>query len=131
MCDLIKFKPNLFTSDWMLAKGKYSYDKRSVWTKGVFSFLSDGWHCFDSVRNMSFIILVVIALGLPIYYSILGYALYGGAELVARYKWSGNASSLLNDSGVIEGTYIEGLGNGLTGTNIDITDQVKVGAKYK
>lgn len=78
MCDWIKFKPHIFKSDWMLAKGKYSWDKRSVWTKGVFSFLSDGWHFFDAVRNMSFIIVVIMLLGVQWYYCILGYALFGG-----------------------------------------------------
>lgn len=78
MCDWIKFKPHIFKSDWMLAKGKYSWDKRSVWTKGVFSFLSDGWHLFDAVRNMSFIIVVIMLLGVQWYYCILGYALFGG-----------------------------------------------------
>src|SRR5574338_973287 len=83
MCDWIKFKPHIFKSDWMLARGKYSWDKRSVWTKGIFSFVSDGWHFFDAVRNMSFIISITMIInlltGLPLYYCILGYALFGGA----------------------------------------------------
>lgn len=77
-CDRIRFKGN-FKSDWIIGAGKYVWHKRTVWTKGVFSFLADGWHFFDAVRNMSFIVVVVIALDIPIYYSILGYALYGGA----------------------------------------------------
>lgn len=76
MCDRIKFK-RLPKGDWWLAEGKYSWDKRSVLTKGVFSFISDGWHFFDAVRNMSLIMIVTISLGLPIWYCIIGYALYG------------------------------------------------------
>ena len=77
MCDRIKFK-KLPKGDWWLGEGKYSWDKRSVWTKGVFSFLSDGWHFFDSVRNITVITIVVLALGLPLWTCIIGYAVYGG-----------------------------------------------------
>jgi hypothetical protein len=76
MCDRIKFK-KLPKGDWWLAEGKYSWDKRSVLTKGVFSFISDGWHLFDAVRNMSLILIVVLALGLPLWTCIIGYAVYG------------------------------------------------------
>ena len=76
-CDRIRFKGN-FKSDWMIGAGKYVWHKRTVWTKGVFSFLSDGWHFFDAVRNMSFIIVVIMLLGVQWYYCILGYALFGG-----------------------------------------------------
>jgi hypothetical protein len=77
-CDWIKFKPHLFKSDWILAKGKYNWDKRNLLTKGIFSFVSDGWHLFDAIRNMSFVIAVVIALGMSWYWCIIGYAVLGG-----------------------------------------------------
>ena len=77
MCDRIKFK-KLPKGDWWLAEGKYSWDKRTVWTKGVFSFISDGWHLFDAVRNMTVIMIAVLALGLPLWICIIGYAISGG-----------------------------------------------------
>jgi len=76
MCDLIRFK-RIPKSDWWLAEGKYSYDKRTIWTKGIFSFISDGWHFFDAVRNMSFIVAIILVLGISWYWCILGYAVYG------------------------------------------------------
>ena len=76
MCDLIRFK-GIPKSDWWLAEGKYSYDKRTVWTKGIFSFISDGWHFFDAVRNMSFLILVCYTLQIPIYLCVIAYLIYG------------------------------------------------------
>lgn len=77
MCDLIKFKPHLFGSDWMLAVGKYSYDKRGILRKGILSFLSDGWHLFDSVRNMSVCLIVCVTLNVQLYWAVILYALYG------------------------------------------------------
>ena len=75
-CDRIKFRGN-FKSDWMVGAGKYVWHKRTVWTKGIFSFCSDGWHFFDAARNMSLIIIVVLAFGLPLWTCIIGYAVYG------------------------------------------------------
>lgn len=77
MCDLVKFKPHLFNSNWMLAKGKYSYDKRGMLRKGVLSFISDGWHLFDAIRNMSLCIAFVLCLNIPIFWALLVYAVYG------------------------------------------------------
>ncbi len=74
--DLIKFK-RLPKGDWWLAEGKYSYDKRTIWTKGMFSFVSDGWHFMDAIRNLTFIIPIVFFLGLTWYWCIIGYAIYG------------------------------------------------------
>jgi len=85
LCDLIKFKPKLFENgeddNWWLATGKYRYDLRTVWTKGVLSFISDGWHFADAVRNMSFILTVNIVfslvLGISLLWCIVGYAIFG------------------------------------------------------
>ena len=81
-CDLIRFKPDLFGGDWMLAKGKYSYEKRGVLRKGILSFISDGWHFFDSIRNISFHFAIFLLLALhwnniPVWFVIVIYAVYG------------------------------------------------------
>ena len=77
MCDLIRFK-RLPKGDWWLAEGKYSWDKRTIWTKGIFSFASDGWHFFDAIRNMSFLILVCYIIQIDWYLYVIAYVIYGG-----------------------------------------------------
>ena len=57
--DRIRFKGFTY-SDWMNGRGKFSWDKRTFWTKYVFSFVSDGWHLMDAIRVMSLCILVAV-----------------------------------------------------------------------
>lgn len=82
--DKIWFRPNQakkhlkwINEDWLLGKGKYSWDKRTFWTKYIFSFISDGWHFFDAVRNLSLILIIVITLSLPFYWIFIIWFLGG------------------------------------------------------
>ena len=86
ICDKIKFQ-GIPKGDWWLAKGKYSWDKRTWLTKNIFSFVSDGWHFADAVRVMSLGLIAVIALELPIYYAIGLYIIHGLIfEIIYRIK---------------------------------------------
>ena len=62
-CDMIKHSKKdrtLFPNwSWYVES---SYLKRTWWTKWFASFLSDGWHSLDSIRNFSFGVLLSIAL---------------------------------------------------------------------
>lgn len=82
--DKIWFRPHQakehlskINADWLLAKGKYSWDKRTWWTKYIFSFLADGWHFMDSIRTGSFIGCLVIGLSLPFYWFFILWFLGG------------------------------------------------------
>ena len=89
ICDKINFLPALFplSGNWWLAKGAYSWDKRTFLIKYPFSFLADGWHFFDAVRVMSLSVVATIGLGLPFYFAILVYAGHGLIfELVYKIK---------------------------------------------
>jgi hypothetical protein len=76
LCDRIRFKAD-FGGDWINARGNYRYDKRTFWTKYVFSFVSDGWHFFDAVRVLSLCILATICLSIPVYCAIGIYIIHG------------------------------------------------------
>ena len=97
ICDVIQFKNGgkYLYSDWWLAKGDYVWYKRTFLEKYFFSFISDGWHLFDSTRVMSFYIVVSLFISeckfsseikrdydnnrilLIIFLSIIGYSLNG------------------------------------------------------
>ena len=86
LCDRIKFKAD-FGGDWVNARGKYSWDKRTWLTKNIFSFISDGWHLFDAIRVMSLCLLGTIALSIPIYWALVFYIIHGLAfETLYRIK---------------------------------------------
>lgn len=68
MCDRKAFKEG----------GVEPSDGRGWLIKGALSFLLGKWHRWDAVRNMSFVIVVVIALGVSWYWCIIGYAVLGG-----------------------------------------------------
>jgi|GEM_PF-1479805 len=72
-------------ADWLLAKGDYSWDKRTWWTKYVFSFLADGWHFFDGLRNFS-ALLIVIILALPFWWFFIIWFL-GGVIFETIYNY--------------------------------------------
>lgn len=63
-CDAIRFHPSQFPfqTDWWLAKGEFAWNNRTWLETYFFSFISDGWHCFDSVRIASMILLVALLL---------------------------------------------------------------------
>ena len=89
ICDKIQFQPSnaWFNSDWWLAKGDHSWDKRTWLTKNIFSFVSDGWHFFDAVRVMSLCIIVTLALQIDVYLYVGFYILHGVIfELLYRIK---------------------------------------------
>lgn len=58
-CDAIRFHPGtfIFQSDWWLAKGEFAWNSRTWLEANIFSFISDGWHCFDALRVLSMILL--------------------------------------------------------------------------
>ena len=60
VCDALRFRPASFPfqSDWWLAKGDYAWDSRTFLEQYFFSFVSEGWHCFDAIRITSMILLV-------------------------------------------------------------------------
>ena len=63
-CDSIKFHPKTFPfkSDWWMGRGEYTWNKRTWLETNVLSFLSDGWHLFDTVRIASMLLLVALLL---------------------------------------------------------------------
>lgn len=78
--DRIKFKGLFFDKpidDWINGLGKFSWDKRTFWTKYLFSFLSDGWHFADAIKVMSLCILCTFYANLDIYYAIIIYIVHG------------------------------------------------------
>lgn len=62
-CDSIKFHPDTFPfqSDWWFGKGEYLWSSRTWLEQTIFSFVSDGWHCFDAIRIVA---LLVVCSGL-------------------------------------------------------------------
>lgn len=63
-CDSIQFHTSKFPfqSDWWLAKGEYAWNNRSFWEMYFFSFISDGWHLFDAIRIVAFLVIVALLL---------------------------------------------------------------------
>lgn len=63
-CDSISFHPGAFPfqSDWWLARGEYAWNNRTWLEESIFSFISDGWHCFDAVRIVALLSLVALLL---------------------------------------------------------------------
>ncbi len=78
-CDKILFQPDSFwfESDWWLGFGKYRWDKRTWWTKYIFSFVSDGWHLMDAIRVTSLCLSVIIGLQISVFWLPLVYLLHG------------------------------------------------------
>ena len=84
--DRINFKGN-FKSDWMIGAGKYHWSKRTWLLKYPLSFLSDGWHAFDSIKVSCLCVIATIALGIPVYWFISLYIGHGIIfELFYRLK---------------------------------------------
>jgi len=88
MCDKIRYNPAkvldnfefikaLWFKEWLLAKGDYQPKNRSWLLKYPFSFLSDGWHWFDSLRTLSVILIVIILLPLYWYFIFIIWILGG------------------------------------------------------
>ncbi len=65
-------------SDWLLIRGKFAHDKRNFWLKYPFSFVSDGWHFFDGLRNLALLLIIITALTLPLYWVVILWAVGGG-----------------------------------------------------
>ncbi|MCZ7608916.1 MAG: hypothetical protein M5U17_02010 [Ignavibacterium sp.] len=61
-CDSIKFHPDTFPfqSDWWFADGNFAWNNRTWLEKTIFSFVSDGWHCFDAVRIVSLLVIAAL-----------------------------------------------------------------------
>lgn len=88
VCDLIKFKAYP-KGDWWLAKGKYSYDKRTWLLKVPFSFLSDGWHLFETIKVLSLCIAIVLFYGWAWWVVIFLYVVHGIIfEIIYNHKYS-------------------------------------------
>jgi len=64
VCDKLKFQPDsfIFKTDWWLERGDYAWNNRTFLEKYVFSFISGGWHCFDSLRITSLLLLIALLL---------------------------------------------------------------------
>ncbi len=61
-CDSIKFHPDdfPFKSDWWFAEGAFKWNNRTWLEETIFSFVSDGWHCFDAVRIVSLLVIAAL-----------------------------------------------------------------------
>lgn len=71
IADRIWFAPSTLewiNSDWLLGKGEYAWYNRSWLLKYPLSFISDGWHFFDALRNSAMSLLVVVTLKLKWYW---------------------------------------------------------------
>ncbi len=87
ICDLIRFK-GYPKGDWWLAKGKFSYDKRTWLTKHIFSFAVDGWHFFDMLRVMTLCIALTLCTNISIFWALLFYTLHGIIfEIIYNHKY--------------------------------------------
>lgn len=78
--DRIRFKGLFFDKpidDWINGLGKFSWDKRTFWTKYPFSFLSDGWHLMDAIRVMSLCIALTLCTNLSIFWALIFYIAHG------------------------------------------------------
>lgn len=58
-CDSIKFHPGTFPfkGDWWFAEGNFAWDNRNWLEQTIFSFVSDGWHCFDAIRIAAMLVV--------------------------------------------------------------------------
>jgi len=83
--DRISFRPDDFyfikgeVQDWVLGRNDFDYDKRTWLTKYIFSFCSNGWHCFDSLTIVSFCIALALLAELPLWSFVAIY--YAGGVL--------------------------------------------------
>ena len=88
--DLIKFNPTdfVFQSDWWLAKGKYSWDKRS-WLSKQLGVYSDGWHHLKGWLLIGIILLPFSLVHTPYWFMVLWLigAWFGGHNLGYYVIW--------------------------------------------
>lgn len=61
-CDSIKFHKDTFPfkGDWWFAEGNFAWNNRTWLEESIFSFVSDGWHCFDAIRIVALLCIAAL-----------------------------------------------------------------------